>query len=183
MRGRTNHGANRAPAQAPQAFAGPNFWWIASKSSLDIVKIKSKITYVCMAYINKHHVILSQYHSRWISMWMIKLVNYVLLNYYLQISSHSTLLFVHGRGPWQQFSQGPLPKSLVWSWIHASSMQISSTKNWKTKREISRGIITEPWIIEFDFRKSGISHRGRNLPEFVTDYVSNFHSKPKPYLF
>ena len=36
-----------------------------------------------VAYINKYHVILGQYHSWWVSIWVTKLVKYVLLNYYL----------------------------------------------------------------------------------------------------
>ena len=76
------------------------------------MKIKSKIRNACMTYINKHLVILSQYHNRWVSMWVTKLVNYVLLDYYLQISSHSTLSLRTWEGPMVPVSPGA-PKSLA----------------------------------------------------------------------
>ena len=107
--------------RGPKLLGAITFLGIISKSLFDIVKIISKIMCVCIVCINKCHVILSQYHNRWVSVWVTMLVNNVLLNYYLQISSHSTLCLRTWEGPIAPVSPGA-PKSSVRPWSTCSAI-------------------------------------------------------------
>ena len=86
----TGHTKGRHKLLGPQMF-----WWFGLISLFATVKINSKIALWCAWYdkLKKHHEIHSKYHSRRVSMWVMKLVNYVHFNFFLPISSLSALSF------------------------------------------------------------------------------------------
>ena len=107
--GHTNQRTHRAIPRGPPAFGDPKFSdGLLFEKSLDIVRINSKITCVCVRYnkLNKDHKILSQHHSRLVRIWVTKLVNYVLLDCCLQMSSLSTLSLCTWEGLMTSVSPG-----------------------------------------------------------------------------
>ena len=107
VRGQTGH-----VPRGPKLFGSPNFLVNCFKIVAWHCETKVQDNINVYGIHKKTSCNLSEYHSLRVSRWVTKLVNYVLLNYYLQKSSHSTLSLRTWEGPIALVSPGA-PKSLV----------------------------------------------------------------------